>query len=188
MRTLRQFINEISNISTLRAYIFEQQESEDVVLKDVTIQYSGPEKLYIQVPENYSESDVQIYMDDSFLQDMPGSESLAEEFFGANAESIADAYFSYDSMEQALGDEQEANIEWNERYDSSIKKDETMHILCISNIRYNLVFDEFKLVNIKDDTDIKYKLIDIFNTANSNSTNKYPFEIVLDTKNIEFKQ
>ena len=106
---------------------------------------------------------------------------------GVSYESIADAYFSYDSMEQALGDEQEADIEWNERYDSSVKKDETMHILCISNIRYNLVFDEFKLVNIKD-SDIKYKLIDIFNTANSNSTNKYPFEIVLDTKNIEFKQ
>lgn len=187
MRTLRQFINEISNIQTLKAYIFESEDVEDVVIKDVNVQYVGPEKLYIQAPETYSESDIQIYIDDMFLKDMPGDETKAKEFFGTNAEHISDAYFSYDSMEQALGDDQKIDIEWNQRYDSTVSDDDKLLVLCISNIRYAMLFDEFKLLGIKP-SDTKYKLIDILNTANSNSTNKYPFEIVLDTNNLEFKQ
>jgi hypothetical protein len=181
-RPLKQFANEILNTSTLHARI---NESEDVNVKNLTLQYNAKDKTYLEVPENYTESDIQIYVDDAILSFMPGVDENASKFFGSNSSDIDDAYMEYDSLSEAMGSDQKADIEWDPRYEQKDNKDEKLHIICIDNLRFIVKFSKFVLTNVSKG-DVKYELTKIANTASSNSTNKYPIEITFDTNNIDF--
>lgn len=183
MRALRQYINEISNISSLKKYICE---GEDITKDNVEATWNGPSKLYVEAPITYSESDVQIYLDDMMLDKMPGSNNKSQALFGSNHNNIADVYFEYDSMVEAIGVKQKPDIEWDSRYDTNNVDDTTeMHILCIENLRYIISFESFKLVNVSDDQ-VDFELIKIFNAANSSNTNVYPIKITFDNESLEY--
>lgn len=187
MRPLRQYINEIGNLCTLHSFIMEQDLSNTVV-HDLKVIYNGPDNLYIEVPENYSESDIQIYMDDTLLTKLPANDNLSEKFFGKNKDKIADVYFEYDSIDEAMGKDQTPDIEWDSRYDSKDSDEENkLHIMCIHSIKYIILFDDFELIEVKED-DIKSELIKIFTNTNSSTINNYPFELIFDSKNIEYKE
>ncbi|MBO5003758.1 MAG: hypothetical protein J6D03_00525, partial [Clostridia bacterium] len=104
-----------------------------------------------------------------------------------NSENIVDAYLVYDSMEEALGEDQEPDLEWDVRYDTKYSGDDKLHIVCITNLRYVVVFEKFGLVNVSR-YDIKSKLISIMTVTNSNEINKYPIELTFDSKNIEYTE
>ena len=186
MRKLRQYINEISNISTLKQHIYDALEDKDTVeVKNLVVTWITKDKVYVESPEKYSESDLQIYLDDIMLDELPGGKTYSEKFFGKNADNIVDAYLAYDSMEEAMGEEQEPDLKWDSRYDSKINSEDKLHVVCINNLKYVLVFEKFELINT-DSASIKSDIIDIMTTTNSNYTNKYPIEITFDSKNIEY--
>ena len=42
----------------------------------------SPDEIILQAPETYSESDLQIYMDDLWLDELPSGDDYAKKFFG----------------------------------------------------------------------------------------------------------
>ena len=81
---------------TLIDYIKEDLDGDNVVvLKNLQATYKGPESLFVQVPKTYSESDVQIYLDDVLLKQMPGGQDQeSTKLFGDNnVKNINDAHF-----------------------------------------------------------------------------------------------
>ena len=43
-----------------------------------------PEEIVLQAPETFQESDIQQYMDDMWLNQLPSSQDYSEKFFGKN--------------------------------------------------------------------------------------------------------
>lgn len=175
MKSLQQFINE--------AY-------EMFRLNSVTVKYNvKPENFIIQAPETYQESDVQQYIDDKLLIDLPSGADHSEQFFGKNCDNIADVYFEYDGFEHIEKSHENGvniDLEWDSKYNTS-NEDEKLDLFELKNLKYVIVFDRFDILNGNDDN-IKKVLEEIFNATVSNNDNKYPIEITLDPKNIEYSK
>ena len=176
MKALTHFIKE----SLLK------EENEEFSINNVIVRYDCPSSLFIQIPSKYSESDMQMYLDDELLDKLPGSSQLAKKFFGKNSENIIDAYFEYDSISQAMGKEQKADLVWDDKYDSTIKDSSELTIYQISNLKYIIEFEKFSFDNTVDDTNVRETLENLLQTTVSNSINKYPIEISLNNSNITF--
>ena len=176
MKTLKEFIKE----SLIK------EENEEFSINNLVVRYDCPSSLFIQIPSKYSESDMQIYLDDELLDKLPGSSQLAKKFFGKNSENIIDAYFEYDSISQAMGKEQKADLVWDDKYDSNIKDSSELTIYQISNLKYIIEFEKFSFDNTIDDTNVRETLENLLQTTVSNSINKYPIEISLNNSNITF--
>lgn len=176
MKTLKQFIKE----SLIK------EENEEFSINNLVVRYDCPSSLFIQIPSKYSESNMQIYLDDELLDKLPGSSQLAKKFFGKNSENIIDAYFEYDSISQAMGKDQKADLVWDEKYDSNIKDSSELTIYQISNLKYIIEFEKFSFDNTIDDTNVRETLENLLQTTVSNSINKYPIEISLNNSNITF--
>lgn len=170
-------------MKTLTEYIKEDLSSDNVVvLQNLQATYKGPESLFVQVPVSYSESDVQIYLDDTILKQMPGSaDQESTKLFGdANTKNINDAHFEYDEMNQVEG-QQVPNIAWDESYDSNVKDDEKI-VVNIKNIKYILLFTQFELTSVSSEN-YKDKLNDLFNNTTNDNYN-YPFNITINTDDL----
>ena len=176
MKTLEQFIKE----SLIK------EENEYFSINNVVVRYDCPSSLFIQIPSKYSESDMQIYLDDKLLNKLPGSTELAKKFFGKNSENIIDTYFEYNSISPAMGKEQKADLVWDEKYDSSIKDSSELTIYQISNLKYIIEFEKFLFDSTINDTNVRTTLENIFQTTVSNYLNQYPIEISLNNSNITF--
>lgn len=173
-------------MKSLYSYILEA--NENIVLHDVEVTYTSPSDVIIQVPEKYSEDDIQIYLDDVCLKSMPSSDELKEKFFGKNAEHIIDAYFEYDKLTSPADATTDPTVEWNKRYDTSMNsKDIKLVTYALEGFRYILSFDTFELANT-DSFDIKKTIEKVFLSTVSNEVNEYPIEIELDPKNIKFRK
>ena len=176
MKTLKEFIKE----SLIK------EENEEFSINNIVVRYDCPSSLFIQIPSKYSESDMQIYLDDELLDKLPGSSQLAKKFFVKNSENIIDAYFEYDSISQAMGKEQKADLVWDEKYDNNIKDSSELTIYQISNLKYIIEFEKFSFDNTIDNTNVRETLENLLQTTVSNSINKYPIEISLNNSNITF--
>lgn len=169
---------------TLIDYIKEDLDGDNVVvLKNLQATYKGPESLFVQVPKTYSESDVQIYLDDVLLKQMPGGQDQeSTKLFGDNnVKNINDAHFEYDEMSEVNSSAPTFDVAWNTDYDTNIK-DEELQVVYIKNIKYIIIFTQFELVSVTTDT-YEDKLNDIFeNTVSDNY--KYPFNITLNTDDL----
>lgn len=176
MKTLTQFIKES----------LVKEENEEFSINNVVVRYDCPSNFFIQIPFKYSESDMQIYLDDELLDKLPGSIELSKKFFGKNSDNIIDAYFEYDSIAQAMGKDQKADLVWDEKYDSSIENSSELTIYQISNLKYTIEFEKFSFDNTIDDTNVRETLENLLQTTVSNSINKYPIEISLNNSNITF--
>ena len=121
MKTLKQFICEAVDI-----YRLNEVEATYFI---------QPDEIILQVPETYSESDIQIYIDDKWLNKLPSSQDYADNFFGINADSISDVHFEYDTFEH-IDIEPKEYIEWDADYDSKTSNDD-------------LKLEYFKLKNLK---------------------------------------
>lgn len=172
MKDLVKFIKESVNVYRLNK-----------VIAEYLVQ---PEELIFQAPETYSESDIQIYIEDKYLNEMPSYTEYADKFFGANADNIIDVHFEYDSFSH-VDVEPKDYIEWDSKYDSKISKDAKLEYFKLSNIKYIIEFDRFDMENVTDD-DVKDKLIDIFKTSESNDANKWPLEIIFNEDTLEFRK
>lgn len=175
MKSLQQFINE--------AY-------EMFRLNSVTVKYNvKPENFIIQAPETYQESDVQQYIDDKLLIDLPSGADYSEQFFGKNCDNIADVYFEYDGFEH--NDEtnrKEPNLEWDSHYDKNINNQD-VELENFKLIRLKLVvkFDRFDIQYGSEDNAPKV-LEEVFMATVSNDENEYSLELTLDPDNIEYSK
>lgn len=177
MKTLTQFIKES---------FIKEENNEELSINNVIVRYDCPSILFIQVPLNYSESDIQIYLDDKLLNKLPGSLELSKKFFGKNSENITDVYFEYNSISQAMGKDQKVDLLWDEKYDNNVKDSSELVVYQISNLKYTIEFDKFSFINNNNDTNVIEILKKILQTTVSNSINKYPIEISLNNSNITF--
>lgn len=176
MKTLKQFIKES----------LIQEDNEQFVINNLVVRYDCPASFFIQIPTSYSESDMQIYLDDELLDKLPASTQLSKKLFGKNSENIIDAYFEYDSIAQAMGKDQKADMVWDEKYDSSVKDSSELTIYQISNLKYTIEFDKFSFDNTINDTNVRETLENLMQTTVSNYVNKYPIELSLNNSNITF--
>ena len=176
MKTLKQFIKES----------LIQEDGEQFVINNLVVRYDCPASFFIQIPTSYSESDMQIYLDDELLDKLPASTKLSKKFFGKNSENIIDAYFEYDSIAQAMGKDQKADMVWDEKYDSNVKDSSELTIYQISNLKYTIEFDKFSFDNTINDTNVRETLENLMQTTVSNYVNKYPIDLSLNNSNITF--
>ena len=172
-------------MKNLTQYIFEALTEK--VYNSVKIQYDGPTDLFIQIPENYTESDIAIYLDDTLLPKLPGSDTNKTKFFGINAQYISDRYFQYDSITLSTSENPIINIEFDSHYNQNINTDTKLVVYQIKNLKYILQFDKFILKNIND-KNINDIINSLFKATESNINNKYPIELSLNNANITIEE
>ena len=173
-------------MKTLKNYIYESVEAYR--LNYVKAEYDvQPTEIILQAPETFQESDIQQYMDDRWLNQLPSGQDYSENFFGSNFENIIDVHFEYDTFEH-IDVEPKEYIEWDSKYDVKKTKDDVkLDYFKIKNLVYIIEFDRFDMVDTTDDT-VDDQLKDIFNAAESNDANEYPIEIKFDEDNLEYKK
>ena len=167
---------------------FIKEAVEAYRLNEVEVTYNvQPEEIILQAPETFQESDIQQYMDDMWLNQLPSSQDYSEKFFGKNNDSISDAHFEYDTFEH-IDVEPKDYIEWDPKFDVKKSGDDVkLEYFKIKNLKYIITFDRFDMVDVTDDT-VKDHLIELFKTTESNKENEYPIEIVFDEDSLEFRK
>ena len=153
----------------------------------VATYFVSPDEIILQAPETYSESDLQIYMDDLWLDELPSGDDYAKKFFGINADSISDAHFEYDTFEH-IDLEPKDYIEWKSDYDTkNVSDDVKLDYFRFKNLKYIITFDRFDLTETTNDN-VEENLIKIFDITSSNTTNKYPIEITFDKDSLTYRK
>jgi hypothetical protein len=174
-------------MKTLKTYINESYETYR--LNNVKVTYDcKPDEFIVEAPETYQESDIQQYLDDKLLINLPSGIDYSEKFFGKNHDSISDIYFEYDTFEHMKDENKPSKIslKWDPRYNNN-NKDVTLNYFKITNLKYIIIFDRFDILNGNDDN-VQRVLEEVFMATVSNNENEYPIEISLDTKNIEYSK
>lgn len=169
---------------TIQEYIME---SENTRLNYVTVTYDcHPTEYYISAPESYQESDVQQYMNDKLLNELPSSQNYADIFFGVNADNIYDAYFEYTDFSREETTSEHVDLPWDSHYVVKPENaEDKLNVFKVTNLKYIIKFDRFDLVNVSS-TNIQKTLEQIFDTTVSNDINNYPIELSLNNENIKY--
>ena len=175
-------------MKNLKDFILEEFETFRVKQLEVpyNVRYNDNDYIIFKVPDIYSEDDFQIYIQDLYLKDLPGSEDFTEDFFGKNAQNIYDVLFEYEKYEKGNEFEDEDFIDFDKKYDNKINEETNFTYVKVENLKYIIKFEEFDL---KEESveDIKEALIKIFKACETNDGNKWPLDIILDEDNIEYK-
>lgn len=173
-------------MKSLRNFIFEEYETYRVKNLEVPFNVNiDNDYITFKMPEIYSEDDFQIYLQDMYLKDLPGSEDHAQDFFGDNSESIFDVVFEYDKYEKS-NEEEKDFIDWNTNYDSKVKSDDEFAYVKIFGLKYIIKFDNFDLKEENQDQ-IHDTLVDIFKTCENTKEHDWPLKLTLDEKNIKYQ-
>ena len=164
-----------------------KESYEKTTLSNVKVVFDVlPEEFYLNAPETYSESDVQIYLGDSLLKNLPSENKKYQNLLGKNKDYISDAYFEYDKFEHIKDFEDEVNLTWDSYYDDKVDE-KSLNTFKITGLKYTILFDEFEVLD-KNNDDIKNVLDEIFTKLDSSSINKYPVEIKYNSELLEFEE
>lgn len=176
MKSLVQFINE---------------EYNKKIVQNVKVIFDvEPEEFYINAPTTYSESDIQIYLSDVLLKELPSENKKYQKLLGKNIKNINDAYFEYEKFEHIQdSDIEDFNLDWDKYYDEKVKE-EDLDVFKIIKLKYIILFDEFELLdnNLTDEDDIRKTLNEVFHKLDSSNINKYPIEIKYNEESLEFSE
>ena len=160
----------------IKAFIKEALDNITKV-KNLIVTYKiVPDVVTIALPSNYSESDMQIYLDDKCLDAFPGSNDKSKEVLGNNIDEINDAYFEYKKFEASDKPSDKVTLEWDPKYDANNTLD-TFTYYTLHDLKYILDFSEFNLKNVDN---VEEELRKIFETFNSGETTNYPLQIELE--------
>lgn len=164
-----------------------KESYEKTTLSNVKVVFDViPEEFYLNAPETYSESDIQIYLGDSLLKNLPSENKKYQNLLGKNKDYISDAYFEYDKFEHIKDFEDEVNLTWDSYYDDKVDE-KSLNTFKITGLKYIILFDEFEILN-KNDDENKNILNEIFTKLDSSSINKYPVEIKYNPDLLEFEE
>lgn len=168
---------------------FIKESYEDKLITNVKVVFNVyPEIFYLNAPETYSESDIQIYLIDRLLPELPSEDRKYSKLLGKNDKNISDSYFEYDKFEHFSKDDSmdvELNLEWEKEYDEN--NDETLDIFKLTNLKYIITFDEFEYKD-DDEANPKDTINQIFSKFDSSNINKYPIEIKFEPSLLEYDE
>lgn len=126
----------------------------------------------IEVPEDYTDDDINQYISDLLLESMPSDDDLAKEYFGANADNIIDARFEFEKKEDAK-DGLHCTFDFDKSLDDSFKgEQDNLKKYELENLRFIVDWSEFDVTNTSDDG-LLYDLWDIFKRTRSSNIVKY---------------
>ena len=126
----------------------------------------------IEVPEDYTDDDINQYISDLLLESMPSDDDLAKEYFGANADNIIDARFEFEKKEDAK-DGLHCTFGFDKSLDDNFKgEQDNLKKYALENLRFIVDWSEFDVTNTSDDG-LLYDLWDIFKRTRSNNIVKY---------------
>lgn len=173
MKSLNKFINE--------AYNNYRLDEVKVVYDIIT---NSKKELWLTAPSKFSESDIQLYIDDTLINQLPCGAKLSKEFFGKNCDNISDAYFQYESFEHIQENYSgHIDIPWDDHY----AKAENLDYFKIKNMQFVIVFDRFDVLDGNDDN-IKETLDNIFKRTESSNINNYPIDIIYNPELLNFRK
>lgn len=157
--------------------------SNETIINDLEVTYTTKSgSLYIQVPENYTEDNIQLYLDNISSTDMPGNDEDGPELFGQeNYEQLIDVYFSYDRLTIPEDATIKPDVEWDKRYDNKQDPNAKLTLYSIDNIQYILRFEKFIVDTMNKNLDNILK--DLFKNSESNSIHPWLFEIHVENIN-----
>lgn len=157
-------------------------------LDSVEVKYDCfPESIVFECPETFQESDIQQYIDDKFLPELPSNEKYAKKHFGKNFENIYDVYFKYETFEHLSEDYNgEVNYKWDSKYGYNLPSNINLNYFKINKLAYYIKFDRFELEN--NNTNYKDVLNKIFKASESNAYNEYPIKIKYDENSLIYKE
>lgn len=126
----------------------------------------------IEIPEDYTDDDINQYISDLLLESMPSDDDLAKEYFGANADNIIDARFEFEKKEDAK-DGLHCTFDFDKSLDDSFKgEQDDLKKYALENLRFIVDWSEFDVTNTSDDG-LLYDLWDIFKRTRSSNIVKY---------------
>ena len=186
MKSLNKYLSEL---------IIQEAGTDSVNVTDLEIKYMAPTDIYVEVPKSYSESDLQIYLDDKFLNSLPGGKDTNpdKQFGKANADNISDAHFEYarimpvSSVDDGIRNDEGVYFPWDTSYDKTLGTDVELRTMNIKNLIYILLFNKFELKFVTEET-FSDKLNEII-AASINELkngNKLPFDITYNPSDVSF--
>lgn len=175
MKNLKEYLKESLEMNS--PFVLEEDRDQTIRLNDfeVSWQVKDPDNhggtFVIEIPEDYSDDDVDQYLLDLMSESMPTDEDLVKEYFGTNADHIIDARFEYEKKEEAK-DGLHVTFEYNKSLDDQYKGEDNLKKYALSNLRYIVDWDQFDVANTSDDG-LMYDLWDIFKRTKSSNIVKY---------------
>ena len=126
----------------------------------------------IEVPEDYTDDDINQYISDLLLESMPSDDDLAKGYFGANADNIIDARFELEKKED-VKDGLHCTFDFDKSLDDNYKgEQDNLKKYALENLRFIVDWSEFDVTNTSDDG-LLYDLWDIFKRTKSSNIVKY---------------
>ena len=170
----------------LKEYIIEELKTYRVIELEVPYKCQDDEDfIRFNIPKSYTEDDFMVYIQDKYLNELPGNIDNSKDLFKKNSAKIYDTLFEYDKYEKS--NESGDCVEWDQSIDSKHNPDkEDFLYVKVYGLKYILKFDSFDL-NVESEEEIKDTLVDIFKTYESNNANEYPIKLTLDEENIKYK-
>lgn len=169
--------------------ITEASEPEDpsiTTLTDLVVVYNAESPILIELPEGYSENDMQIYMDDKYLDDMPANYEKIEKLIGVAKDEISDSYFQYDKFSEYLGPNI-PELKWDPHYDTTVDNDARLVKYQITGLKYIMTIAEFKMVDV-DASNVKKQFDEIMALTDWGEINKYPIKINYNAKETTYNE
>ena len=166
-----------------------KEEYQQIIVRNVKVVFDVLPKVFtLTAPETYSESDIQIYIGDVLLKELPSENKKYQYLLGKNIDNISDAYFEYEKFEHSSDDyeDEQINLKWDSYYDDK-SKDTKNNMFKLTNLKYIILFDEFEILN-KNQDDNKNILNKIFTKLDSSDINKYPVTIKYNSDLLEFDE
>ena len=176
MKQLVEYMKE--SLATNSPFILNEDRDQTIRLNDFEASWKvkDPENrkgiFVIEVPEDYTDDDINQYISDLLLESMPSDDDLAKEYFGANADNIIDARFEFEKKEDAK-DGLHCTFEFDKSLDDSYKgEQDNLKKYALENLRFIVDWSEFDVVNTSDDG-LLYDLWNVFKKTKSSNIVKY---------------
>ena len=176
MKDLAKYLKE--SLATNSPFILNEDGDQTIRLNDFEASWvvKDPQNhggtFVIQIPNDYTDDDVQQYLSDLMLESLPSDEDLAKEYFGINADHIIDARFEYEKKEDAK-EGLHCTFEFDKNLDDQYKgEDDDLKKYALVNLRYIVDWDQFDVSNTSDDG-LMYDLWDVFKRTKSSVNVKY---------------
>lgn len=161
------------------------EEYKEFRVNEIIATYNAKDThLCIEAPAEFNESDIQQYINDLWLEKLPSGPNYSEKFFGKNNDNIYDVYFDYNAFEHLSSKPSDSYIEFDSNISPrEITDKDKLDYFILNDLKYIIKFDRFDLKDVTEDT-LKNTLIKIFKSAESNSYNKWPIDIVFNEKKL----
>lgn len=176
MKQLVEYMKE--SLATNSPFVLNEDRDQTIRLNDFEASWKvkDPENrkgiFVIEVPEDYTDDDINQYISDLLLESMPSGDDLAKEYFGANADNIIDTRFEFEKKEDAK-DGLHCTFEFDKSLDDSYKgEQDNLKKYALENLRFIVDWSEFDVVNTSDDG-LLYDLWDVFKRTKSSNIVKY---------------